>query len=125
VNRVARKPKAKGQREHRSKLDDETLRDGLQWPSVRNPPIEQKLQILHLIDALGIDGADIGVPGAGPQVVEDVERLAREVVDQRLGVRPNCAARTVLADIRPIAEISQRVGMAIEVSTRRRSRPPC
>jgi 2-isopropylmalate synthase len=97
-------------------LDDETLRDGLQCPSVRNPPIEQKLQILHLIDALGIDSADIGLPGAGPQVVEDVERLAREIVDQRLRVRPNCAARTVLADIRPIAEISQRVGMAIEVA---------
>ncbi len=97
-------------------LDDETLRDGLQCPSVRNPTIEQKLRILHLIDALGIDGADIGLPGAGPQVVSDVERLAREIVDQRLRVRPNCAARTVLADIRPIAEISQRVGMPIEVA---------
>ncbi len=97
-------------------LDDETLRDGLQCPSVRNPAIEQKLEILHLIDALGIDSADIGLPGAGPRVAEDVERLAREIVDQRLRVRPNCAARTVVSDIRPIAEISQRVGMPIEVA---------
>jgi 2-isopropylmalate synthase len=95
-------------------LDDETLRDGLQSPSVRCPTIEQKLEILHLIDALGIDTADIGLPGAGPHVVADVERLAREIVDQRLRVKANCAARTVIADIRPIAEISQRAGIQIE-----------
>jgi len=95
-------------------LDDETLRDGLQSPSVRCPTIEQKLEILHLIDTLGIDTADIGLPGAGPHVVQDVERLAREIVDQKLKVQANCAARTVIADIQPIAEISQRVGMAIE-----------
>jgi isopropylmalate/homocitrate/citramalate synthase len=95
-------------------LDDETLRDGLQSPSVRCPTIEQKLEILHLIDRLGIDTADIGLPGAGPHVVRDVERLAREIVDQRLKVRANCAARTVIADIKPVVEISQRVGMPIE-----------
>jgi 2-isopropylmalate synthase len=95
-------------------LDDETLRDGLQSPSVRCPSIEQKLEILHLIDTLGIDTADIGLPGAGRQVVADVERLAREIVDQRLKVKANCAARTVIADIKPIAEISQRVGIPIE-----------
>ena len=95
-------------------LDDETLRDGLQSPSVRCPTIDEKLEILHLIDRLGIDTADIGLPGAGPHVVQDVERLAREIVDQRLAVRANCAARTVIADIRPIAEVSQRAGLAIE-----------
>src|SRR3954447_14785974 len=96
-------------------LDDETLRDGLQSPSVRTPSIDEKLKILHLIDRLGIDTADIGLPGAGAHVVRDVERLAKEIVDQRLHVAANCAARTVIADIKPIAEISQRVGMAIEV----------
>jgi 2-isopropylmalate synthase len=95
-------------------LDDETLRDGLQSPSVRSPSIEQKLRILHLIDRLGIDTADIGLPGAGPHVVADVERLAVEIRDQKLEVEANCAARTVIADIRPIADISQRVGIPIE-----------
>jgi 2-isopropylmalate synthase len=98
-------------------LDDETLRDGLQSPSVRTPSIDEKLGILHLIDRLGIDTADIGLPGAGPHVVRDVERLAREIVDQRLHVAANCAARTVIADIQPIAEISQRTGLAIEACT--------
>jgi 2-isopropylmalate synthase len=98
-------------------LDDETLRDGLQSPSVRCPTIDEKLRILHLIDRLGIETADIGLPGAGAHVVRDVERLAREIVEQRLTVRPNCAARTLIADIRPIAEISQRVGIAIECGT--------
>lgn len=95
-------------------LDDETLRDGLQSPSVLCPTIDEKLRILHLIDRLGIDTADIGLPGAGPHVVQDVERLAREIVDGRLRVKANCAARTVIADIKPIVEISQRVGMPIE-----------
>ena len=98
-------------------LDDETLRDGLQSPSVRCPTIDEKLRILHLIDRLGIDTADLGLPGAGPHVVRDVERLAREIAGQRLHVAANCAARTVIADIRPIAEISQRAGIPIECCT--------
>jgi 2-isopropylmalate synthase len=98
-------------------LDDETLRDGLQSPSVRSPTIEQKVRILHLIDKLGIDTANIGLPGAGLQVVHDVERLAREISSQRLSVKANCAARTVIADIVPIAEISQRAGIPIECCT--------
>lgn len=98
-------------------LDDETLRDGLQSPSVKTPTIDEKIRILHLIDALGIETADIGLPGAGPRVVQDVERLAREIVGAKLRVRANCAARTMVADLRPIAEISQRVGMAIECGT--------
>ena len=96
-------------------LDDETLRDGLQSPSVRTPTIEQRIAILHHMDALGIDTADVGLPGAGPRVAKDVEQLVRAIVDGRLSIRPNCAARTVIADIRPIAEISQRTGVAIEV----------
>jgi 2-isopropylmalate synthase len=98
-------------------LNDETLRDGLQSPSVRCPTIDEKLRILHLIDRLGIETADIGLPGAGPHVVRDVERLAREIADQRLRVAANCAARTMIADIRPIAEISQRTGIPIECCT--------
>ncbi|MDQ3070679.1 MAG: LeuA family protein [Acidobacteriota bacterium] len=98
-------------------LDDETLRDGLQSPSVRCPDIDEKIRILHLIDALGIDTADIGLPGAGPHVVKDVERLAREIVDAKLSVAANCAARTLIADIAPIAEVSQRTGLRIEACT--------
>jgi 2-isopropylmalate synthase len=97
-------------------LDDETLRDGLQSPSVRSPAIEQKLEILHLMEALRIDSADIGLPGAGPHVAGTVERLAREIASSGMKLRPNCAARTVAADIVPIIEISQRVGIPIEVS---------
>jgi len=95
-------------------LDDETLRDGLQSPSVRNPSIDEKIGILHHMDALGIDTADIGLPGAGEKVAKDVERLARAIADARLHVRANCAARTMVADIKPIADIQQRTGVPIE-----------
>jgi 2-isopropylmalate synthase len=95
-------------------LDDETLRDGLQSPSVRTPTIDQKIDILHRMNTLGIDTANIGLPGAGPKVAKDVERLARAIGDGRLTIRANCAARTVVADIKPIAEIQQRTGVPIE-----------
>lgn len=98
-------------------LDDETLRDGLQSPSVRTPPIERKIEILHLIDALGIDTADIGLPGAGPGVARDAERLAREIASRNLRVAANCAARTHVDDVRPIADIAQRTGLPIECCT--------
>lgn len=100
----------------RVELDDETLRDGLQSPSVRSPSIDDKLRMLHLMADLGIESADLGLPGAGPHVVRDVERLAREIVDQKLPISPNCAARTVIADIKPIVEVMQKTGLAIEAS---------
>jgi len=95
-------------------LDDETLRDGLQSPSVRNPTIDEKIAILHRMNALGIDTADIGLPGAGPHVARDVERLASAIGEGKLAIRANCAARTMVADIKPIAEIQQRTGVPIE-----------
>src|SRR5437588_5022718 len=101
----------------RVRLDDETLRDGLQSPSVCEPSVEKKIELLHLMDALRIDTADIGLPGAGGTHAAGVERLAREIVEQKLRIRPNCAARTHQNDIRPVAEISQRAGIAIEACT--------
>jgi 2-isopropylmalate synthase len=98
-------------------LNDETLRDGLQSPSVRDPSIAEKLQILHLMEALGIDSLDLGLPGAGARAVEHVEALAREIVSKRMKIRANCAARTHENDIRPIAEIVQRTGLKIDAAT--------
>jgi 2-isopropylmalate synthase len=100
----------------RVELDDETLRDGLQSPSVRTPTIEEKLEILHLIADVGIDAADLGLPAAGKMVYDDVLRLAQEIVDAKLPIMPNAAARTMISDIEPIVEISQKTGIALEVS---------
>ena len=98
-------------------LNDETLRDGLQSPSVRDPSIEQKLEILHLMEALGINSLDLGLPGAGARAIEHVEALAREIASNHMRIRANCAARTHENDIRPIAEIVQRAGLDIEAAT--------
>jgi 2-isopropylmalate synthase len=98
-------------------INDETLRDGLQSPSVCEPEVEQKLELIHLMEALGMDSADIGLPGAGGTHAAGVERIAREIAEQKLKLRPNCAARTHRNDITPVAEISQRVGIPIEVCT--------
>ncbi len=98
----------------RPMLDDETLRDGLQSPSVIDPPTEVKIQILHLMDRLGIETADVGLPGSGPRQRQAVERLCREIADAGLRIKANCAARTMIVDIQPIAEVVQKTGVPIE-----------
>jgi 2-isopropylmalate synthase len=98
-------------------LNDESLRDGLQSPSVRDPSIEEKIDILHLMETLGINSLDLGLPGAGPRAQAHVEALAREIARSRLKIRANCAARTHQNDIRPIAEIVQKTGVPIEAAT--------
>jgi len=101
---------------HAVSVHDETLRDGIQGPSVRDPEIDVKLRFLHLADQLGVGSIDLGLPGAGPRAVAHVERLAEEIRDRRLGIKALCAARTLEVDIRPVVEISQRVGIPIEVA---------
>src|SRR5262245_58021554 len=98
-------------------LLDETLRDGIQNPSVVDPKIGDKIEILHLLDELGVDFADIGLPGAGQRQFDDVHTLAEEVADNRLNIKLGCAGRTVVGDIYPMVEISQRAGIPIEVLT--------
>jgi isopropylmalate/homocitrate/citramalate synthase len=100
--------------DHKIYLNDETLRDGLQSPSVNDPPIEVKIELLRLMEALGIHSLCIGLPGAGGTHAKAVGRLAREIADQKMKIRPNCLARAHLADITPIIEISQHVGIPIE-----------
>ena len=98
-------------------LNDETLRDGLQSPSARDPSLDVKKRLLHLMADLGIAAADIGLPGAGPRAVEHARALAQEIRDEKIPIAPNCAARTVIADIEPIVRISDELGMRIEVAT--------
>ena len=93
-------------------LDDETLRDGLQGPSVRDPPLEVKIRLLHLMDELGIDSADIGLPGASPQARRSIVALAKET--KRLRITPNVAVRTHVADITFAIETAVASGVALE-----------
>jgi 2-isopropylmalate synthase len=94
---------------------DETLRDGLQNPSVVDPPVEDKLAILHLMDEVGIHHADIGLPGSSKRAFEDCLRMCREVVECKMKIKVACAGRTVVGDITPMIELSQRAGVPIEV----------
>jgi 2-isopropylmalate synthase len=96
-------------------LFDETLRDGLQNPSVEDPPIEDKLRILHLMEDLGIDEADIGLPGSSKRAFEDVLTMCKEVVSCKMKIKIAAAGRTVVSDITPMIEISQRAGIPVEV----------
>ena len=96
-------------------LFDETLRDGLQNPSVVDPGIDHKLKILHLMDSLGIDEADIGLPGSSQRAFDDCLRLCKEAVDCKMKIKLACAGRTVAGDITPMIELSQRAGIPIEV----------
>lgn len=94
-------------------LCDETLRDGIQSPSVVDPSIETKKELVELMDKIGIFTADIGLPGAGARAVDDVRALAIHIRDLKLKLLPNCAARTVIKDIEPIVRIRDEVGIPI------------
>jgi len=98
-------------------LDDETLRDGLQSPSITDPSIEEKLRLLELMEDLQIDTADIGLPGAGPRARADITTMAKYMADNKMKITPNCAVRTVRQDITPLIEISQHIGYPIEACT--------
>ena len=98
-------------------LDDETLRDGLQSPTVSDPPIDDKIHLLHLMEDLGIQMLDIGLPGAGPRAYADSLALATEIARSKLKIRPNCAARTTIQDIDPILDIADKTGVVIDAAT--------
>ena len=94
---------------------DETLRDGLQNPSVIDPGIDQKLKLLHLMDDLGIHVADVGLPGSSKRAFDDCLRMCREVVECKMKIKVACAGRTVVGDITTMIEVSQRAGIPVEV----------
>src|SRR5438067_3920703 len=94
---------------------DETLRDGIQSPSAVDPSIGDKIEILHLLDELGVAQLDVGLPGAGPHQRAAVKRLVEEIRDARLKIRANVACRTVISDIAPAAEVQQETGVPVEV----------
>ena len=94
---------------------DETLRDGIQSPSAVDPRIEEKIEILHLLDELGVAQLDLGLPGAGPHQRAAVKRLVEEIRDARLKIRANVACRTVVSDIAPAAEVQEETGFPLEV----------
>ena len=98
-------------------FDDETLRDGLQSPSVRDPDIDTKIRLVHLMEQLGIHTVDVGLPGAGARAVADITAICREIVGAKLRITPNCAVRTVTSDIAALVDVSQKVGIPIEACT--------
>lgn len=95
-------------------LNDETLRDGLQSPSVRDPDIAAKRDLTHRLARLGVDALDLGMPGAGPKALAAVRALMVEIRDHRLPLSPNVAVRTIEADLAQVAEIQQRAGIPLE-----------
>jgi 2-isopropylmalate synthase len=104
------------ERPERVVLNDETLRDGLQSPSVRQPAVEEKQAFLRLLPRIGVTAADIGYAGASPAALADVIALAKTIDEEKLGIAPNCAGRTHRADINPIAEAQQASGVPIQAA---------
>jgi 2-isopropylmalate synthase len=95
-------------------LLDETLRDGLQNPSVVDPPLDEKIALVHRMAALGIHAVNLGLPASSVRNRDDVLALALEIARARLPIGACAAGRTVVADLAPIAEVSQRAGVAVE-----------
>ena len=96
-------------------FDDETLRDGLQSPAVSDPSLEKKIELLEWMDKLGIHTANLGLPGAGGRPRQDILSMAQHIVRNKLKIGANVACRTVVTDIEPVVEMTQKAGMPIEV----------
>lgn len=97
-------------------FDDETLRDGLQSPSARNPSIEQKIELLSYMERLGIQKVDLGLPGAGPFHLEHISAMLSHISDNDYQIRPGAAVRTLMHDIEPLVEMQHKHGMEIQAS---------
>ncbi len=97
-------------------LLDETLRDGLQSPSVKNPTLEEKLAGLELMNELGIEYVNVGLPSASTRAFAEALEMSREIATRRWSLRPVCAGRTLDEDVSAIVEVSQRAGIAVEAS---------
>lgn len=95
---------------------DETLRDGLQSPSVQNPSLEQKLEGLRRMARLGVSAVNLGMPSVSSVALRETEQMLRVICEERLPLLPVCAGRTLVGDVAPIVELSQRVGLPVEVS---------
>ena len=95
-------------------LFDETLRDGLQAPHIRNPSLEQKLAIIDHMSRSGVRSADLGFPGSGASAVDECTAFARHIAAGGLDLTPGFAGRTHPSDIHAICEVGQRAGVAVE-----------
>lgn len=97
-------------------FDDETLRDGLQSPSARNPTIEEKTELLTYMEKLGIQKVDLGLPGAGPFHREHINAMLSHITESDFQIRPGAAVRTLMQDIEPLVEMQQNHGIPIQAS---------
>lgn len=102
---------------HPVQVSDETLRDGVQAASVKDPPLEARRELLSLMDGLGVGAASLGMPCTGERGFQHSLALARHVREARLALEPYCAGRTVVEDLAPIAEVAQRSGVSVVVHT--------
>jgi len=97
----------------RIQFDDETLRDGLQSPSAKEPTLDEKVELIHLMNELGIDTADVGLPGASQHARDHIAFLCKEM--EKLTITPNVACRTLVSDIEPVVDLVQEIGSPVEV----------
>ena len=101
---------------HELWFDDETLRDGLQSPSARNPTIEQKIELVDYMERLGIQKVDLGLPGAGPFHVDHIDAMLGHMGENDYQLRPGCAVRTVVSDIEPLVDLQAKHERQIQAS---------
>ncbi len=97
-------------------FDDETLRDGLQSPSARNPSIDQKIELLSYMERLGMQKVDLGLPGAGPQHIDHIDAMLSHISENDYQIRPGCAVRTVVGDIEPLVDLQAKYEMQVQAS---------
>ncbi len=110
---TAEVPKWRGA--HAVKVVDETLRDGLQNATVVDPPLDVKLELLRLMQKIGVDVVSVGLPAASKRATDEAASMVQAIVDEGLSLQPTAAARTVVSDVMAVVEVAQRTGASVEV----------
>src|SRR5262249_34884685 len=64
-------------------------------------------------EELGIETANLGLPGAGENHRKDILEMARHLAKTKARLRPNVACRTVISDIEPVRGLMEATGLPI------------
>ncbi len=91
---------------------DVTLLEAPHSPAARQPPLSERLRLLHQLDELGLDLVCLGDAGEG---WAETLPLVSEVAESRLKVRSAVLCRNHATELERVAEASEQLGHAIHV----------
>ncbi len=89
------------------RIEDDSLRDGLQGAFVRKPAIAEKKELLNLSSAVGTQVVMLGFPASSQMEFESCQQLLEHIVLEALPITPRLLARASIQDLEPIVALNR------------------